>query len=186
MKQSFDYLEKCENQAVFCTLAMMSYNPSIGRVLEKGGVNKFIDIATEQFATINNIQTRQDFDLWHEQFAVKIQNQIKTALRHPSSYGEAQKPINVFLKVYVDWSGLPRIETVERLRPHLHVPLDSVMMKFTKQNFFDYYQKHGLKVVNLAKIDRDLYNRWQKCFREIFPRKPLLMDIFWAKRRFKF
>jgi hypothetical protein len=185
MKQSVDYLEKIENQAVFCTLAMMSYNPSIGRVLEKGGVNEFINIATEQFSTINNIQTRQDFDSWHEQFAVKVQDQIKTALGNVSSYGQAQKPINVFLKVYVDWARLPRIETAEKLRPYLHVPLDSVMMKFTKRNFLDYYQKHNLRLTNLAKIDTDLYNRWQKCFREISPKKPLLMDVFWAKKRFE-
>jgi hypothetical protein len=32
------------------------------------------------------------------------------------SYGQAQKPINVFLKVYVDWAGLPKIEVATRLR----------------------------------------------------------------------
>jgi hypothetical protein len=163
----------------------MSYNPSIGRVLEKGGVYKFIDIASERFSTVNSIRTRQDFDSWHEQFAVKIQNQVKTALNHPSSYGEAQKPINVFLKVYVDWARLPEIETAERLRPYLHVPLDSVMMKFTKRNFFKLYQKHSLRVTGLSNIDKDLYNRWQTCFREISPKKPLLMDVFWAKMHFE-
>jgi hypothetical protein len=162
----------------------MSYNPSIGRVLEKGGVNEFIDIAIEQFSTINGIRTRQRFDLWHEQFVVRVQSQIRTALGNASSYGQAQKPINVFLKVYVDWAMLPKKETSQRLRSYLHVPLDSVVMKVTKEKFPQYYQKYGLEYVRLADIDKGLYNRWQECFREIFPKKPLLMDVYWAKKRF--
>jgi hypothetical protein len=185
MKPSIDYLEKKENQAVFCSLAMVSYNPSIGRVLEKGGVNTFIRVARKKILDIDNIQTLEDFDSWHGRFAAKIQNQIKTALEKPPSYGQAQKPINVFLKVYVDWARLPKKETAERLRPYLHVPLDSVIMKYTKQKLSDYYQKHDLKVVRLAEMDKDLYNRWQKCFREILPKKPILMDVIWAIHRFK-
>ena len=34
-------LKEQENQSIIEGLAMMAYNPSIGRVLEKGGVNKF-------------------------------------------------------------------------------------------------------------------------------------------------
>jgi hypothetical protein len=183
---SFDHLEKLENQAVFCTLAMMSYNPSIGRVLEKGGVNEFIRIATKEFLLIDSIQTREEFDSWHEQFVVMLQNQIKTASGRTPSHGQAQKPINVFLKVYVDWARLPKTESAMRLRPYLHVPLDSVIMRYTRQKFLDFYQKHSLRFVSLAGIDKNLYYRWQKCFREILPKKPLLIDVFWAENRFKF
>lgn len=33
-----------EPEAILRTLAMMAYNPAIGRVLEKGGVNRFAEL----------------------------------------------------------------------------------------------------------------------------------------------
>ena len=182
--ETVEHLEKLESQTVFYTLAMMSYNPSIGRVLERRGVNKFVHIAFEAFLEIDNIQTRDEFDSWHERFVEKIRNQIKTASGKEVSYGQAQKPINDFLKVYVDWARLPKIDASTRLCPHLHVPLDKVMMTYTKLEFLPYYQKYNLIFASLAEIEKDSYNRWQKCFRELSPKKPLLMDVFWAKEHF--
>lgn len=40
-------LKKREDQSILEGLTMMVYNPSIGKVLEKGGVNKFIKIIVE-------------------------------------------------------------------------------------------------------------------------------------------
>jgi len=56
------------------------------------------------------------------------------------SYGQAQKPLNVFLKVYVDWAKQPARELAEHLTPLLHVPLDIVMTKFMKKEFSDDYE----------------------------------------------
>lgn len=38
---SIQWLKKNEQAAINKTIAMMSYNPSIGRVLKPGGVHKF-------------------------------------------------------------------------------------------------------------------------------------------------
>jgi hypothetical protein len=176
---------KLEEKAIFTTLAMMSYNPSIGRVFRKGGVNGFILIMQEEFPRTKTIRATDEFDVWHDQTVKKIANTIATTSTGKKiSYGQAQKPINVFLKVYVDWAGLPTIETATKLRPFLHVPIDSVVMKFTKQSFPKYYEKHNLKVTSLANINKDQYYSWQECFRELCPNKPLILDMSWALERF--
>ena len=38
-----------EPEAIIRTLAMMAYNPAIGRVLEEGSVVRFSDLMTERF-----------------------------------------------------------------------------------------------------------------------------------------
>lgn len=179
-------LEKYAKDTIFKSLAMMAYNPSIGRVFRKGGVNEFISAANEMFLNIEDIQTRDDFDLWHDNFVNKIKNTIReTSTGKPVSYGQAQKPINVFLKVYVDWARLPSAEVTVRLRPYLHVPLDSKVMKYTKNAFFPHYQKYKLRVTSLSKIiDKESYYSWQNCFRELAPKKPLIIDVAWALSRF--
>jgi hypothetical protein len=40
----------------------------------------------------------------------------RTAQRRRTSYGQAQKAVNVFLKVYVDWAKLPDRRNALRLR----------------------------------------------------------------------
>jgi len=178
-------LEKLEDKAVFCSLAMMTYNPSIGRVLKKGGVDQFICISREALHEAQDIPTHDKFDAWHDQFVKKVRSTIGTTSRGEMiSYGQAQKPINVFLKVYVDWAELPKPEIATRLRPYLHVPLDSVLMKYIRYHFPQYYQRFNLKVTPLSQMEKEQYYSWQKCFREIYPRKPLIIDVFWAVKRF--
>jgi hypothetical protein len=100
------------------------------------------------------------------------------------SYGQAQKPVNVFLKVYVDWAGLPKPEIAVRLRPYLHVPLDSVVMKYIRYHFPQHYQKFNLRITSLSEMGREQHYSWQKCLRELNPKKPLIVDVFWAINRF--
>ncbi len=59
------------------------------------------------------------------------------------SYGQAQKPVNVFLKVYVDWAKLPDRKTAIRLAKYLHVPLDSVVMGRVRREHRDDYHQIG-------------------------------------------
>jgi hypothetical protein len=130
------------------------------------------------------------------------------------SYGNAQKPLNVFLKVYVDWAGKPTAELAERLRPLLHVPLDSVVMKFMKREFPADYESHigvcrrrklqlvteRLKAVSkkatraearrllgsasaISAVDKPLYHAWQAWFQELWPEKPVELDLIWALER---
>jgi len=164
----------------------MSYNPSIGRVLEKGGVTKFRNVVADFAPQLSRIQTQHTFDSFHESFVKEVLTTFKTARNTDLSYGQAQKPVNVFLKVYVDWAGKPSVETRARLLPWLHVPLDSILMKTIKEHFSDWYRdeiKLSVTELSLSKIDKTLYTKWQTFFRSQYPQKPLIFDVAWAMNR---
>jgi hypothetical protein len=142
-----------EPEAVTRTLAMMAYNPSIGRVLEPGGVGKFADLVVEMIPKLYGLVTRERFDSVHAETCERIIASFKTNRRQSLSlsYGQAQKPWNVFLKVYVDWAKRPDTELAEKLVPFLHVPLDSLVMKFMAREFqTEYDTRIGLLRRQLA------------------------------------
>ena len=176
-----------EPKSIIRTLAFMSYNPSIGRVLEAGGVKTFQKIAEE---LVDDLQTPQDFDRTHRVLMSRLIRDIKTAKGKPLSYGQAQKPLNVFLKVYVDWAHKPSSEIRDRLIPFLHVPLDSVLMKTIKNEFPDSYSREikpyvrdSQRAFSLVALDADLYNKWQEFFRARHQQRPLIFDIAWELNR---
>lgn len=204
-----------EPEAILRTLAMMAYNPAIGRVLEEGGVVRFADLMNEMVPQLYGAQSsRQDFDNWHGGTCRRLLETLKTARGQTLSYGQAQKPLNVFLKVYVDWAKQPTRELADKLLPWLHVPLDSVLMKFTRREFKTEYEARitalrqqrierltdrlkrtpvpstrGLarrlvgNEFSLAAIDKETYLAWQELFRELWPGKPVELDIIWALER---
>lgn len=139
-----------EPEAVTRTMAMMAYNPSIGRVLESGGVAKFADIVVEMLPKFYGLVTREHFDSIHAQTCERILSSIKTNRGQALSYGQAQKPWNVFLKVYVDWARRPNADLAQKLGPLLHVPLDSLLMKFMAREFRAEYD------ARIAKLRRHL------------------------------
>jgi hypothetical protein len=54
-----------EPDAITRTLAMMAYNPAIGRVLEKGGVDRFADLMFETIPKFYGLVTRDHFESVH-------------------------------------------------------------------------------------------------------------------------
>ena len=70
-----------------------------------------------------------------------IDDKIKTNKNLKCSYGQAQKAINVFLKLFVDWASLPDENTAKKILPFLHVPLDSILMKTVSKNYVDFYKQ---------------------------------------------
>jgi hypothetical protein len=194
---------------------MMAYNPAIGRVLEKDGVVKFANLMSDMVPRLYQSQTsRTAFDEWHAEACQRIRDTFKTARGKTLSYGQAQKPVNVFLKVYVDWARQPSRELAEKLTPWLHVPLDKVVMKFIRREFGDEYDSRigalrryridqivdrlkgvsdvspravakqliGAELV-LAAIDKETYVVWQEFLRELWPGKPVQLDIVWVLER---
>ncbi len=132
-------LIKCEDDSIVSVIAFATYNPSIGRVLETGGVKKFERIAKTLVSALPSIETVGDFDALHRRTVAQLIRNFQTARGVGVSYGQAQKPINVFLKVYVDWAHRPSTSIRERLLPFLHVPLDSILMKTIKAQFPAWY-----------------------------------------------
>jgi hypothetical protein len=203
-----------EPEAITRTLAMMAYNRAIGRVLESGGVDRFSDLMVQTIPKLYGWVTREHFDTWHGEICEGIMDSFKTSRQTTVSYGQAQKPVNVFLKVYVDWAKQPTQALAEKLIPWLHVPLDSVLMKFFKREFPEEYENHigrirrrridrsaerlkGIKgprsiaylmlghEFSLAAIDKETYLAWQEFFRTLYPGKPVALDIIWALERSK-
>jgi hypothetical protein len=142
-----------EPEAIVRTLAMMAYNPAIGRVLAEGGVVRFSDLMVGQIPKLYPAVNGNAFEAWHADVCSEIIGSFKTAKGEKLSYGQAQKPLNVFLKVYVDFAKLPSRELAEKLVPSLHCPLDKVVMKFVKREFRNLYDER-IGLIRRYKIDR--------------------------------
>lgn len=176
-----------EPEAVTRVMAFMSYNPSIGRVLQGGGVKKFEPVARQLVCALGNVRTRAHFDRLHARCVRRILTTFRTSRDRKPSYGQAAKPINVFLKLYVDWASRPSPRIRRRVLPFLHVPLDSVLMDTIRNEDQRWYRREVHPQVrgeydpySLSHVSRDLYWKWQNYFRARWPRKPLVFDIAWA------
>src|SRR5436190_21332608 len=88
-----------EDNSITSVIAFSTYNPSIGRVLEAGGVAKFQRIAGDLVSKLSSVKSLEDFDALHHRTVLKIIRTFKTSRGTRVSYGQAQKPLNVFLKV---------------------------------------------------------------------------------------
>jgi hypothetical protein len=179
-----------EDAIVTEVMAFMSYNPSIGRVLEQGGVAKFQKMMRTVVEKLPRVQSHDEFDELHKGCVSELLSTFRTSRNSQPSFGQGQKPINVFFKVYVDWAGKPDSATRTRLLPYLHVPLDSIVMRTIKKQYSQWYKsrvrpliKTPLQEFSLSKIDEGLYRVWQEFFREQHPEKPLLFDVVWATKR---
>jgi hypothetical protein len=67
-------LRSAEDQAMAEVLAFMSYNPSIGRVLEKRGVGKFRKLMVGIVQKLPAVQSRSDFDQLHRECVSTLLN----------------------------------------------------------------------------------------------------------------
>ncbi len=166
-----------EFQSIIEVMAFMSYNPSIGRVLEKGGVKKFQKMAMDNVSSLSKIKTIRDYDQFHYEWISNFIKNIKTNNEAECSYGQAQKAINVFMKLYSDWARLPDQNTSKKIIPFLHVPLDRIIMKTISNH---YPVTSSQQRFSLSKVNEEIYKTWQNFFREKYPKKPLLFDIAWA------
>lgn len=189
---SISWLRKNEQAAIAETIAMMSYNPSIGRVLKSGGVITFKKVAVRKIKQLKTIKTQSEFDKFHNIFVQDVMKKIRrTSRRVKISYGHGQKPINVFLKIYVDWFSYPNRRIAKRIKRFLHVPLDYWVMRYIKRERRKEYDRMVMPVyedkkismanLSLSIINKEIYYAWQKLFRKIYSKKPILLDVIWAK-----
>lgn len=185
------WLEAHRDRAIVEGLAMMTFNPSIGRVLAPGSGLKFKAIARRGLRTLARLKDEASFDRFHYRLVLRTRGVIKrTARRRRVSYGQAQKAVNVFLKVYVDWAKLPDRKTAARLSNFLHVPLDTIVMGQVRREHGEWHKEIVAKVyraegewpsdLRLTIINRRMYRAWQALFRKVRRRRPIDLDIIWA------
>ena len=108
-------LKSQEEEAAIRAMAFMAYNPAIGRVLGKGGVEAFCEMAVKRVRSLRKLTTAAKFDAFHHSWVKEIIQRIPRNSRshdRECSYGQAQKPVNVFLKL----SLTGRIVPIQRLR----------------------------------------------------------------------
>jgi len=213
MEDYSNLINRCkdnEEEAIIKGAAMGAVILSrMGPIYQKGAVSIFQNLAVQYAGRLKEINTIEEFDKFHEEFIESVHASIKNNEGNSLSYGEAQKSINVFLKTYVDRGNHPDIETAKRLKPFLHVPLDSVMINHFRKNFklgyaeyiAPYHNKINQEIkernptftgkipdATLSKliyIFQDVYLAWQTWFRDIYPDKPILLDTIWALEREK-
>lgn len=189
METLIPYLLIKETEAVVRVMAFMSYNPSIGRVLQRGGIDIFREMAVEKVKRLGDIDSPKAFDKFHNQWIEEFTQGVKRNDLRKCSFGQAQKAINVFLKLYIDWARLPDNATASKLLPLLHVPLDSILMETIAKKFPEFFEskikplRRDNYTHSLSKIGEEEYRAWQTFFRQSYPDRPILFDIIWAVKR---
>jgi hypothetical protein len=191
---SYESLHPLESEGVVRALASIAYVRSQGMALKEGSNDAFIKfVVAEVWPRLSAIHSQGRFDGLHHEWVTGLRQRLRrTRGDERPSYGQGQKSLNVWLKLYVDWASLPDAQTASVLRPWLHCPIDSVVAGALKDQYpddyrvrirphlegIDYQQHHSL-----SKMSEPLYREWQSWIRELCPQKPVLIDLVWALGR---
>ena len=186
---NLEKLRDHEREAIDKTMLMMTYNPSCARIFSNEANVKIKKRIFSIIESLSDIETQKSFDRIHKDILDGIVANVKNFRRtNPSgiiTYGQAQKGLNVFLKVYVDWANLPSPEIADNVRAFLHCPLDSFVMKTLKRSEMELYQRYARLPCDLKNITtHEQYFNWQKLIDEIIQgkgetEKRTLIDVIW-------
>lgn len=178
-----------EKEAINKTMLMMAYNPSCARIFSNEANVRIKKRIFSIIELLRDIKTQDSFDKTHKDILDDIVANIRNFReKNPSgiiTYGQAQKGLNVFLKIYVDWANLPSSEIAKIVRVFLHCPLDSFVMKTLRSSETELHRKYGRLPCDLRNIiTYEQYFNWQKLIDEIIEReseaeKRTLIDIIW-------
>lgn len=180
----------------------------LSKRLERDFFIKFQELGWQFSRRLRSLETVAEFDAHHHEFVTAFRDTIKTRNGTIASYGEAQQPINVFLKDYVENINLLGTSEAARLRGYLHVTMDGVMIYYFQSFFHEDYLRHiaphhdacgyldsdrvtpfyrqdlnPSQLIQLLFISRSTYYAWQSWFRQIYPNRPSLLDTTWSVAR---
>ena len=138
------------------------------RLFEKGSKSKISKKLYEEFQKLKEIRGVGDFQSFHDGFCEWFTNNIRVAQKERngrvikkcgfSLYGHAAKLLNVALKVYVYYSGLPDRETSEALIPFLHTAIDNPILRHLKEVF----PSEMVNSNTVEQIDKETYKKLQQ------------------------
>ena len=181
----------------YVMLDEMRSNGMISR-FEERFLPKFEVMARRFLAELVDINDVTGFDQWHARFLDTFQKEIKDDKGDDTVQGEAQRPINLFLKAYVDRTSQPSAKVAKTLRPFLHVPLHNGIPPYFRLHYRQDYNR-WIKPIHdrinqlvkkavepkmhmsdsylsdLRNLSSEEYLSWQAWFREIHPEKPVLL-----------
>ena len=172
------------------------------KLMEHNFLPMFQQMAWEHSQKVKTAVSIDEFDESHHHFVEGLRQGIKARNGTVVSYGEAQQPVNIFLKEYVEKSGILPEPDSQRLIPFLHVTLDGVIIMYLRSLFrMDYlrhvvpggetadpipFEREEVNPANLRQLlsfDREHYRAWQGWFRRISPGRPVLLDSIWSISR---
>lgn len=180
------YLRQIEPIGIAASLASFAYNRSQGRALAKDQSKRFVRfVVMEVSPKLKTITTKREFDQLHHGWVTQIRRCFRRTKEDDKtkghlSYGEGQKALNVWLKMYVDWAFQPDMTTAKRLRRWLHCPLDKYVMEGLKKHDKARFKKRGLGISTLKSMTKPQYYGWQKWINCLSPKKPVLIDLLWV------
>ena len=176
--------------------------------LERQFFPKFQELSYSFALKLKSVNSREEFDLFHRSYVQAFRQEIKTRGGTIVSYGDAQKPVNIFLREYVEKSKLLDTAVTTRLIPLLHVTLDGIIIMYMQSFFREDYDAFIAPVskicglidtfevtqyrnkdiseslqTQLMFINHEIYTAWQAWFRGISPERPVLLDAVWSIAR---
>jgi hypothetical protein len=138
------------------------------RLFEKGSKTKISKKLYAEFQRLKDIRGLNDFYVFHETFCEWFTNNIKTAKKERdgkiikqseySLYGHAAKLLDVTLKVYIYYSGLPDKNISEVLLPFLNTAIDNPILKHLKRIF----PNENVSSKTVEQIDKNTYKKLQQ------------------------
>ena len=138
------------------------------RLFEKGSKPKISKKLYEEFQKLNEIRRVETFQAFHEGFCEWFTTNIRTAQKEKGSriikesgfslYGHAAKLLDVTLKVYVYYSGLPDKNTSDALIPFLNAAIDNRILRHLKGSFPD----EIIFSRTVEQIDKHTYKKLQQ------------------------
>jgi hypothetical protein len=182
-----------EEESVVKGLCSLGFLRAQGRTLAAHSQRVFCDIVwNEVYGSLSGTGNCAEFDRLHEGWVALFQRSLTTARGGQLSYGQGQKSLNVVLKFVVDWASRPDSSTADRLRPWLHCPLDRVVMQYLHDLYPEDYRLrirpfyprvYGPQRFLLANMNDEAYHAWQVWIRDLYPSKPVLLDVVWVFER---
>lgn len=138
------------------------------RLFEKGSKPEISEKLYAEFQKLKDIRDINDFYAFHKKFCEWFTSNVKIAQKKRagkiikesgySLYGHAAKLLDVSLKVYVYYSGLPEKNTSELLLPFLNTAIDNPILKHLKTSF----PNENISSKTVEQIDKNTYKKLQK------------------------
>lgn len=120
------------------------------------------------FAKLSIIKNLNDFYEFHNRFCEWFTSNVRTAQKERNNkiikasgfalYGQAAKLLDVTLKVYVYYAGLPDKYTSEVLVPILNTAIDNPILRRLKERF----PNEIIQSKTVEQIDRQTYKKLQR------------------------
>ena len=138
------------------------------RLFEKGSKPKISQKLHSEFQKLHKIRNVDEFHTFHRDFCKWFTKSVKTAQKERNNkiikasglalYGQAAKLLDVTLKVYVYYSGLPDKHTSDVLVPFLNTAIDNPILTHLKEAF----PNEIIHAKTVEQIDHQTYKKLQR------------------------